>query len=64
MTEEPLYIDTDAVRAGGNEMLTALEESATGAADDGFNRFGSAVGGDHRPGAVDPGAHRVWAAAA
>jgi hypothetical protein len=25
MTEEPLYIDTDAVRAGGNEMLTALE---------------------------------------
>ena len=25
MTEEPLYIDTDAVRAGGNEMLTAAE---------------------------------------
>jgi hypothetical protein len=25
MTEQPLYIDTDAVRAGGNEMLTALE---------------------------------------
>ena len=25
MTEEPLYIDTDAVRAGGNEMLNAAE---------------------------------------
>lgn len=25
MTEEPLYIDTDAVRASGNEMLNALE---------------------------------------